>query len=601
VLTDVRRFIADNGLDPATMLTTAHRGYQLQLPATVTVDVDIAREALSAARTMLAEGAAAAAAERAAEASSLARLPFLPNHEGEWVDGLRHELATINARAVEIQARSHAQSGEGAAAAAAAEQLVHLEPFNEAAHQLRIRILAEAGDRSGAIKAYEHCREVLDAELGVEPSEETVGVYTAAMRSQGVGSPRAPAEGLAGMTTLVVEDHDFQRRTAAMLLRNLGVGTVLEAPGGAAALELLVASAPVDVIVCDVDMPGMDGIEFIRHVSEGELAGAVVIASALDAKVVQAVRAVGEGYGLQVLGAIEKPLTARRLGELLTTYRPQRRPSSSHGPGSAHGITVTPQEAKAALEEGRIFFHLQPAVDVATGQLAAVDAVPRWQHLTRGWVPPSVFMPLLEREGLATQLSSRAIDHACAHLVGCAEAGLRVTASIDLMADDLHDQQLPDRAAAVVGGAGLEPGSVTFELDERTFHNAAGAALSLFTRLRVKGFGVALDGFGAGRASIEQLRAVPLTELKLAPSLITGAGTDSRRVAALEEAVELARQLDVVIIGDGCDSDDDLSVLLEVGCDRVQGAFIGDAMPRDALLAWAGSWDPFLLELGGRQ
>ena len=75
----------------------------------------------------------------------------------------------------------------------------------------------------------------------------------------------------------------------------------------------------------------MDGVEFIRHVAEGELAGAVIIASALDAKVIHAVRAVGEGYGLQVLGAIEKPLTARRLGELLATYRPRPRAPRSRG------------------------------------------------------------------------------------------------------------------------------------------------------------------------------------------------------------------------------------------------------------------------------
>ena len=79
------------------------------------------------------------------------------------------------------------------------------------------------------------------------------------------------------------------------------------------------------MIVCDLEMPGMDGVEFIRRVAERGLASAVVIASGLDRRVLSAVQSVSEGYGLQVLGAVEKPLTARRLGELLAAYRPPPR------------------------------------------------------------------------------------------------------------------------------------------------------------------------------------------------------------------------------------------------------------------------------------
>ena len=180
VLTEVRRYLADCGLDPAAVLATGRRGYQLRLPDDVTVDVDDAREGLTAARALLAEGSAALAAERAGAAATLATLPFLPDHEGEWADGIRRELATIAGRALEIQARALATTGEAGASAAAAERLVLLEPFNEAAHQLRIRLLGEAGDRAGAVRAYEHCRAVLAEELGIEPSEETAAVFRAA-------------------------------------------------------------------------------------------------------------------------------------------------------------------------------------------------------------------------------------------------------------------------------------------------------------------------------------------------------------------------------------------------------------------------------------
>jgi EAL domain-containing protein (putative c-di-GMP-specific phosphodiesterase class I)/DNA-binding SARP family transcriptional activator len=618
VLTEVRRFLAEGELDPADVLATARRGYQLQLPATVTVDLDEARDALAAARSCLTSGEATVAAERAARAATLARLPFLPNHDGEWVDGIRRDLATIAARALELEAQAHAAAGDLAAAATAAEHLVRVEPFNEAAHQLRIGLLGRAGDRSGAIRAYEHCREVLAAELDVEPSDETTAAYRAAIELGATGrrptadasppasgSPAraapAPTQGLADISVLVVEDHDFQRRTAVMLLRNLGVGTVADADDGIAALGLLASSSLPDVILCDLDMPGMDGVEFIRHVAEGELACAVIIASALDAKVIHAVQAVGEGYGLQVLGTIEKPLTARRLGELLATYRPRPRSRGASPPSDASGgAPVTGFEVATALAAGRITFHLQPAVDVATGQVAAADTVPRWFEPDRGWVPPDEFLAVIDRERLRPDLAARGLELAAAQVRLHAGAGLDLGVSVDLAPDGLHDTGLADRVAQVVRTAGADPARVTFELDERAFRNASGAALGILTRLRVKGFGVCLDGFGTGHAPIERLRGVPLTEVKLDPVLVTGAASDPQRARALEEAVDIGRELGATVVGDGCANADDLRLLLGLGCDRVQGAFVAEPMPGPELPGWVAGWDPDRLDAGPR-
>lgn len=607
VLTEVRRFLAESGLDPGEVLTTARGGHQLRLPATVTVDLDVARDALAAARSLLAAGSAFAAAERATRASRLASLPFLASHDGEWVDGIRHELETIKARALEVETRAHASAGDLTAAATAAERLVHAEPFNEAAHQLRIRILGQAGDRSGAIKAYEHCRVVLAAELGVDPSDETAAAYRAATQtdaSSAGGTAHAPPPGptvdFDHLTMLVVEDHDFQRRTAMMLLRSLGVQTVTEAGDGAAALTLLEGSSRPDVILCDIDMPGMDGVEFIRHVAKGELAGAVILASALDAKVIQAVKAVGEGYGLQVLGAIEKPLTARRLRELLASYRPWPRTRSSMLHTSDGASSLTALAVRTALADGRITFHVQPGVDVATGQVAAAGAVPRWQDDSNGWVPPELFLPLLEREGLLGQLSQSALEIACTLTRDYAGAGLDIAISVEIAPGSLHDTDFPDRAADLARTLGADTTCVTFDLDERAFRGAPASALGVLTRLRVKGFGVSLDRFGTGHVPIEQLRGVPITEVKLAAVLVTGAAADPQRARALEESIDVGRALDVAIVADGCDSEDELRLLLALGCDRVQGAFIADAMPGDALPAWAAGWDPDRLGVGER-
>lgn len=123
-------------------------------------------------------------------------------------------------------------------------------------------------------------------------------------------------------TVLVVEDHEFQRRTMLQILANLGAGALLEAADGEGALALLDAGRQPDVIVCDLDMPGMDGFAFFRHLGDRDLDTGLVIASGLDEPLVREAEAVALAHGLTVLGVVRKPLTARRLLEVVSLRQP---------------------------------------------------------------------------------------------------------------------------------------------------------------------------------------------------------------------------------------------------------------------------------------
>src|SRR5215207_2958861 len=154
---------------------------------------------------------------------------------------------------------------------------------------------------------------------------------------------------LADCTVMVVEDHEFQRRTTLQMLANLGVGALLEAADGDAALALL---SEADIIVCDLDMPGMDGVEFLRHVSVSRAGTAIVIVSGLDESVLRSAELTAREFGLEVLGAIRKPLTARRLLEAVGLHRP--------------GATEPPAPPAAELE-------IRLVVALADGRAAAIE------------------------------------------------------------------------------------------------------------------------------------------------------------------------------------------------------------------------------------
>lgn len=597
VVSDVRRYLEDAGLPPAEVLTTEHRGYRLRLPEAAEVDLDEARRELALGRSLLDGGDGAEAAGHGARAAALAALPFLPSHEGEWVDGIRRELESIHARALDVEASGHRAAGDLPAAALAAERLVRAEPFGEAGHQLRIRILGEAGDRVGAVAAYEHCRTVLAEELGVEPSADTTAVLEATLRAASSMPPAPAAAGrpasppaagpspLDDLSVLVVEDHDFQRRSLLRLLAGLGVRTLAEASDGAAALEFLAGSPQPDVIICDIDMPGMDGVQFINRVAERRLASAVVIASGLDAKVVAAVKAIGESHGVQLLGAVEKPLTSRRVAELLGSYR---RPPAQ---GTRYpGTPVTTAEVVAALAERRMATLFAPVVDLAQCRVSGAEAWGRWAHPTKGSVPPEDFLAVLDADGQLRYVEGVLAD-GCALVRRCAAAGVQVGVGLDVPGPVLGDLGLVDRLADAVRAAGVDPGQVTCEVAADLLADAPRAALNAMTRLRVKGFGLALDGFGRRGPAPKRLRDIPFTLVKVDASLVAGAASGPRR-ELLEETLTAAQSLDAPVLADGCASEADFDLAVDLGFRFAQGGIVGGPLRPGELVELSGRWAP---------
>ena len=589
VVSDVRRAIEAGGLDAGDVLEHTGGGYRLRLPPDAVVDLDEARSALAEAKARVA-GEPAAAAASAARAADLARLPFLPRHEGDWVDGVRRELEGILVEALELSARAHLRAGDTRAAAAATARLVEAEPYSDAAHRLRIQTLVAAGDRAGALRAYEQCRATFAAELGVAPSAETQAALRAldalpvpAPRAPHAPTPPAEISPLTALSVLVVDDHDFQRRTALALLGRLGVGSLAESSDGTEALELLERSAPPDVIVCDIDMPGMDGVEFIRHVAERGLADAVIIASGMDASVLHAVEEVAEGYGLEVLGTIEKPLTARRLSDLLSAYH-RRSPAHARDPGPA-----TADELRAALDEGRVDVSFLPIVDLERGAVSAAQTVASWRDAAG--MERRVAPERLSAE-LAARLTESTLDRTAGLSRELVSAGLDIALWTAIAGEALADVARADRLLAIVRERGADPRRIVLCVPERAVRRRAPAELEVLTRLRVKGFGICLDDYEGGHASDEALARIPLTAVALAASLVCGAADDPPRAAALEEVLDALRERRLAAVARGCDAGADYGLLVQVGCSHVQGDFIAGPLAAGELADWVRGWQP---------
>ncbi len=341
------------------------------------------------------------------------------------------------------------------------------------------------------------------------------------------------------------------------------------------------------MIVCDVDMPGMDGVEFIRHVADRGVASALIVVSGLERDVLNAVAAVSDAYGVQLLGVLEKPLSARRLSELLAAYR---RPAPGVRNGRA-GSHPTVAEIAAALDHGLIATALEPIVDLRMGVLGAAEVVIGWGDRTAWWTTAPKLAALPGCEVLSRRITEHVVDAGCGVQRRLADAGVGVGIAIALPDAIVLDVSIIGRLEEIARARGAEVGAIVYLIDEQVLRRDAPAVREVLARRRVKGFGLYLDRYGRRPMAVQQLRRIPLTGVRLAPELVC----DARQgigVGNLEEALAAARGLGLPVVGNGCETSSDFDLLLGLGCTHAEGAFIAAPMPDDELLGWAAAWTP---------
>ncbi len=391
---------------------------------------------------------------------------------------------------------------------------------------------------------------------------------------------------MSALSVLVVEDHGFQRRMALRLLAGLGAARLYEAADGASALALLRGlAAPPDLVMVDLDMPGMDGIEFIDHLAGGHLARAVLVVSALDAALLHTVQTMAVAHGLRVLDAVPKPLTRDKLARALAGFEQAMAAEADEDPGQIDSASVC-----AALEAGHIQPWFQPQVELANGRVTGVEALARWHRNDGRVVLPQHFVPVLEAERRIDELTERMLAQACRWKQAWDQRGLRLTLSVNVSASTLDDAGAADRYQRIVQQAGAATGEIVLELTESSLMTDAARGLAVLARLRLKGFGLSIDDFGTGWSSLSQLSQVPFTELKIDQEFIAGACQQPRKRAVVEASLDLARKLGLKSVAEGVETVEDWQMLAELGCDLAQGRLIGEAVPGEDLPAALGRW-----------
>jgi len=337
----------------------------------------------------------------------------------------------------------------------------------------------------------------------------------------------------------------------------------------------------MSVVVLDLMMPEVDGIQVLRYLSSQNYAADIVLISGYDKKVLKVAGQLAEALGLKLRASIQKPVNLKSLQEIFSKRGDTRQPSQASARGS--DSSTDPETLRRAITDDQLFVHYQPQYHIKSRKLAGMEALVRWQHPTMGVLPAAAFIEAFETAGLIDELTWLVVRKVLADKKVSGSRSRNIAVSLNISTRSLRDLSLPEKLLSVITHHGGQPADFILEITESGLIRELHTALDVLARMRLKGFGLSIDDFGTGYAMMQQLQRVPARELKLDMSFTHSMLHDESANIIVRKTLELAHDLDMQVVAEGVETAEQLRALAEYGCEVAQGHWLGRPGAIDAL------------------
>ena len=270
---------------------------------------------------------------------------------------------------------------------------------------------------------------------------------------------------------------------------------------------------------------------------------------------------------------------AKRSHSGYSQYRPEH---DLHSPARLALITGL----RHATEHDEMILHYQPKVSFATGSLAGMEALVRWQHPQYGLIPPSQFIPEAEQTGLIKQLSFWVVKEALNQCRAWYEAGHQTAIAVNLSTRSLHDPQFADDVTRLIRSCAVSPSWLKMEITESVIMENPDRVLRVLTRLHDLGVRIGIDDFGTGYSSLAYLKRLPVDEIKIDRSFVQDMTSNESDAVIVRSVIDLGHNLGLCVVAEGVENRETWDMLAAMGCDVAQGFYLSRPLPPDELDIW---------------
>jgi len=386
---------------------------------------------------------------------------------------------------------------------------------------------------------------------------------------------------------LALDDDALMLKIIRTLLTQLGYASIDLCDNGVDALAILgQGAAQPQVILLDISMPGMDGIEFIRHLVDYHYSGAIILVSGEDLRVLQSIQTLLAAHHLHCIGILMKPINRAAMQDIFETWSTSV-PSQEAAPLSK----VRPETLRAAIADGELINYYQPKVNLQTGAVVGFETLIRWHSPSEGLLLPDQFISVAEEFDMVNEMTLQVLQSALKQAREWQDAGYSWRVAVNISMKNLGSLCFLDQIMSLTLAAGLEPQMLELEVTESYRAEDLRIPLEILTRLHINRFRLSIDDFGTGNSSLSQLTAIPFDELKIDQRFVHGAHIDATRCAAFDASLGLAKQLHMEAVAEGVEDRADWDFLKDKACDVAQGYFISKALPVGEIPSWLLSWE----------
>lgn len=381
---------------------------------------------------------------------------------------------------------------------------------------------------------------------------------------------------------LVLVDTPCSGSKLANRLRQAGCQEVFVATQSAPALAFLEQNGPVDITLCDLPMESAGAQDLLQTMGRSGLTGPIIISRTLSADTRSMQGQLISLLGMALLDDISKPLQP----EALQLLRAKHLNEPINESGVLPVVPATEEEVRRALAGHQLHTYFQPKFNLQTGEVCSIEALARWHHPFKGVLPPSVFMPVIERCGLLDELLFQQLEHCLRLQRQAINQGFALNVALNLHAEQLVKPELTGQIQSALMAHDLPGSGLTFELTETGLLEEPAISLESLVRLRMMGCSLSIDDFGAGFSSLQRLCQLPFNEIKLDGEFVRGLEHEPRRRAVISSTLALGEALGMSVVVEGIETEEQRKVLLELGCKQGQGYLCARPMSAASLLNW---------------
>ncbi len=247
-------------------------------------------------------------------------------------------------------------------------------------------------------------------------------------------------------------------------------------------------------------------------------------------------------------------------------------------------------QLRRAISADELVLHYQPKLDLRTNRITSVEALLRWQHPTRGLLPPSEFLDVAESTGLIDPLTDWVLAHAIEQIAQWRREGLDLGVAVNVSGRNLRNDSLATTVEGLLEHNKVDARLLKIEITETALIADPVRAAAMLRRLCVLGVGISLDDFGRGYTSLSQLGTLPLRELKIDASFVSSMLTNASHRTIVNTVIDLGHNLALEVVAEGAETDDIVQALSDLGCDTAQGWALTPALMPHELSDWVRNY-----------